>query len=151
MINDESNNKEKEPAAIQEVVDTLNVVLPSGPLPFLTKVVVLLTSAGGLSIIANILSDIIEPNRVNGFFYILRLFVGIAMICVGYGILKRKGWTVWLYGGITIIGLIVNPIIAILPLCVSFYLYTQKTYFDPHLPEKLWSKFKVFFNYYTKQ
>jgi hypothetical protein len=136
MIDNKSTSSDKEPSVVKEVAQTLNVVLPMGSIPFFAKIVALLTSAGGFGIMADIFSDIIQPYHVNLYFYFLRLLVGMAMICVGYGILKNKEWTVWVYGTITLVGLFVNPIIAILPLLVTIYLYRQGRYFDPHWPQK---------------
>lgn len=128
---------------IGELVETLHVALPTENLSLTTKIIAFLTSAGGLSIIAGILADIVRPD-ISALHYLFRIIMGAAMILVGYGIIKKKGWVVWLYGGITLIGLFINPIVAIIPLFITLYLYTQKIYFDKHLPNKLFTKLKTF-------
>ena len=61
------------------------------------------------------------------------------VIFVSNGIIKKKGWVVWLYGGISLISLIINPVLAIIPLLITFYLYQQKIFFNKQIP-------KIFFN-----
>lgn len=133
-------NKTLEAAAekeIDEVTKTLNVVLPNGNMSVASKAIALLTSLGGISILGNILADIVRPGTTNLFYYFLRIIVGLVMVIVGYGIIKKKGWVVWLYGGISCIGLIINPVLALVPLCITAYLYHQKKYFDLQLPRKI--------------
>lgn len=114
--------------SIDDFSKTLNINLPNESyLP--VKIIAYLTAIGGLSIVGSIFADIVRPMQISLFFYIFRGFVGFLMILVGYGILKRRGWAVWLYGGISFISLFVNSTLAILPICITLYLYMKKDLF----------------------
>lgn len=143
QYNDHMNEEEKQPNEFNELVETLHVALPTENLSLTNKIIAFLTSAGGLSIIAGILADIVRPD-ISALHYLFRILMGVAMIFVGYGIIKRKGWVVWLYGAITLIGLSINIVAAIIPLCITIYLYTQKIYFDTGIPKKLFISLKKF-------
>lgn len=119
-------NGEKE---AQEISKTLNIMLPLGSIPLPIKVIALLTYIGGLSIVASVFADIVWPQRVSWFFYFVRMLTGVLMILVGYGLIKKREWSAWLYGAISFIGLFVNPLLAILPIAITFYLYFNRTYF----------------------
>lgn len=136
--NDESSKQ------FDEIIETLHVSLPKGDMTLTTKIIAFLTAAGGLSIIAGILADVVRPGGISLGFYLLRIIVGIIMILVGYGIIKRKDWVVWLYGGISLVSLFINPVVAIIPLIITFYLYKQKVYFNKNVPIKFINKIKSF-------
>ena len=129
-----TSNGEKE---IKEVSKTLNISLPLGNLPLPLKITAFLTSAGGLSILASIFADIVRPQEIFLHFYLLRIITGLVMLATGYGILKRKEWALWLYGGICVIGFFINPILTILPIGITIYLYTQRNYFADNFSKKL--------------
>lgn len=140
------DTKEPEKNQIDELIATLHVTLPEGKLTLTTKVIAFLTSAGGLSILAGILADVVRPGGISLGHYILRIIIGIIMTAVGYGIIKQKGWVVWLYGSISIISLMINPIVSVIPLLITIYLYRQKIYFDKHAPAKAYSDIKNYIN-----
>lgn len=111
---------------ISEVAKTINIALPAGNLPIAEKVIALLTSLGGISIISNLLSGIVRPKDVSYGLYGLQLIIGLAMIAIGYGIIKKKSWVVNLYGLVSIVGLTINPVLAIIPCCITVYLYYRR-------------------------
>lgn len=120
----------------KRALDAMNVILPEGKTPLPAKLIALITSVGGLSILANALTDIITPEYVSPVFYLMRLTTGFAMMAVGYGIIKHKGWTIWVYGCITLVALVLNPILAILPGVIVLYLASLKFYFDKSFPRR---------------
>ncbi len=99
--------------------------------------IALLSSIGGISILAGIVADIFQPDHVSLHSLLWQIITGIVMITVGYGILTRKGWTVWLYGAISLSSLFFNPVLAIMPLLIVSYLYSRKIYFDRNAPKEI--------------
>lgn len=122
-----SQDNEKE---VQKVTKVLHIPLPFGSMPLPMKVLTLLTSAGGLSIVASIFSDIISPQETIVFFYLLRIVTGLLMLTVAYGLIKRKVWSLWLYGGIAAISFFINPVLSLLPIGITIYLYLRRSYLN---------------------
>lgn len=131
---------------IKEVAQAIEVSLPGGKIPLPMKLLTLFTTIGGTGILAGVVTDIVRPQAVVAHFYLLRLSMGIAMILVAYGTIKRKRWTIWLYGGISIIGFFFNPLVAIIPLLITAYIYFQKDYFGPSIPDHAMNFFRRFTN-----
>lgn len=121
------SNGEKE---VEEVSKTLNITLPFGSMPLPMKVIALLTTVGGLSIVASLLADVVGSTDVSFLRYFLRVITGFLMLLIGYGIIKKKIWALWLYGGISVVGAFVNPAIASIPIAITVYLYYKRDYFD---------------------
>lgn len=121
-----NSKQEKE---FNDVSKTLNIELPFGNIPLPMKVVAFLTSAGGLSILANMISDFLRPPDTSFHFYILRIIAGGAMIAVGYGILKKQEWSIWIYGALSLISIFINPVLSVIPVCVTLYMISQRSYF----------------------
>lgn len=114
---------------IDEVSKTLNIKLPDGQRFLPIKIIAFLTAIGGLSVVGSLFADIVRPTQISLFLYVFRACVGVLMILIGYGILKKKGWAVWLYGGISLISFFINPTLAFLPICITIYLYTKRHLF----------------------
>lgn len=114
---------------IEAVTETLHINLPFGNIPLPMKIVALLTSAGGLSIVASIFADIVRPQDTFIHFYLLRIVTGLVMIFVGYGIIKRREWSILLYGLVSIASLLINPIASVIPIVITIYLIWNKHYF----------------------
>ncbi|MCL5016206.1 MAG: hypothetical protein M1312_01145 [Patescibacteria group bacterium] len=132
-----SSNGEKE---AEDVSKTLNISLPFGNMPLPMKIITLLTSAGGLSIVASMFADIVRPQDIHFHFYLLRVITGVLMLIVGYGIAKRKEWSLWLYGGVSVISLFINPILSIVPIGITIYLYVGRAYFTDGFSKKIGAK-----------
>ncbi len=107
----------------------LKVTLPGGNLPIEVKLIALFTVTGGLSIMGGIFGDVIRPTGIHLPTYLTRLFVGVAMIAISYGIVTRKKWSLWLYGLIIAVGLYVNFVAALIPLAALVYLVLRHDLF----------------------
>lgn len=127
-IGEQSNKVEQE---ISEVAEDLQISLPHVNLPWPVKLIALFTLVGGLSITASAFADIFSPVKVNFVFYLLRIFTGLAFIFITYGIIKRRRWSLWLYGLLVVVGFFSNPFLALFPAFIVVYLYTQRRYFVP--------------------
>lgn len=115
----------------------LHISLPLGRGPFSIKLIALLTSLGGLSILASSLADIVSPQIVAFHFYLLRVATGIIMLLVGYGLIKRLEWSAWLYGVMSVIALYINPVLAVLPVAITMYLWYRSEYFTAGTPAEV--------------
>lgn len=113
----------------EKAADELKINLPGANLPPVLRFLVLFMLAGGISIIGSILADIANPNQINATVYILRIVVGSLVITTAYGLIKLQRWAIWIYGMAIIIGLIVNPLVTILPLAVLVYLFFEREKF----------------------
>ena len=142
------NKTEKE---VKEVSETLNISLPFGSIPLPMKIIAFLTSVGGLSMVASVFSDIVRPQTLPFGFHILRVVTGTLMIGVGYGIIKRREWSMWLYGSISVISFFINPALSILPIIITLYLSTKRDYFNNGTPIEVWTEFKKWFSVYRKK
>jgi len=126
------------------------VNLPGENLPTPVRLIAFFTLIGGLSIIGSLFVDIIHPAKVDVSFFILRTFAGVISIIIAYGIIEHKRWSIWLYALFTIFAVFSNPFLAIIPLGVVVYLYTQREFLYPSVAdmylaagiEKIKSKFK---------
>ena len=115
----------------EEIAEELEVNLPGIGLSIPLRVIALFTLIGGLSIVGSMFADIVNPDKTNVFAYLGRLFVGLMALTVSYGILHLKRWSLWLYGFIALIGLAINPAVAIFPVIVVIYLYRKRKLFSP--------------------
>jgi hypothetical protein len=66
------------------------------------------------------------------------------MMTIGYGIIKRKEWSLWLYCLITVIAFFTNPHFAVLAGIISVWLFDRKIYFTTGKIN--WEKIKTFFS-----
>ena len=146
---DENLEKKAERAANDLQINLLGANLPST-----LRFIALFMLAGGISIIGSVLADIVNPNQQNIEFYLLRIVVGILAISTAYGIIKLQRWALWIYGGAIVIGIIVNPLVTVLPLAVLIYLIFEREKFSPSIldikTEKITSKFITFFKKKTR-
>ena len=132
---------------ITAIAHELHVEVPEGRLPLSLKLVCLFTLIGGLSIIGSLFVDIIRPSgTINATLYIMRLTVGITAIGAAYGIIHKERWTMWFYGALTVLGLFLNPITAVIPAIVLILLYRVRHLFTPSkldlLIEAYWNLLK---------
>lgn len=138
-------NKKQE-KEFDKLSKTLNIVLPFGHVPLPIKIVAFLTSAGGLSILANIFSDFLHPSNTLIVFYFLRILAGLAMVIVGYGILKKQEWSIWIYGVLSLVSIFINPVLSIVPVTVTVYLISEHKYFNKgHLSDLRKNIYNKFF------
>ena len=128
---DQEESKLEEKA--EEIAQEMQVNLPGEGLLMPLRVIALFTLIGGFSIIGSMFTDIISPEKTNVFAYLGRLFVGLVMVVVSYGILHLRRWSIWLYGFIAFVGLAINPAVAILPVIVVIYLYRERKQFSPSI------------------
>lgn len=124
----EEQNKELN-REFNDITKTLHINVAFGNIPLPMKIIALLTSAGGLSIIASIFADIVRPNETILHFYLLRIVTGLVMIFVGYGIIKQREWSLLLYGMVSVASFLINPIASIIPILITLYLIWNKHYF----------------------
>jgi hypothetical protein len=115
----------------EEIAEEMEVNLPGVGLSLPLRVISLFTLIGGFSIIGSMFADIVNPDKTNVFAYLGRLFVGLVAVTVSYGILHLKRWSLWLYGFIALVGLAINPAVAIFPVIVTIYLYKCRKQFEP--------------------
>jgi hypothetical protein len=126
---------------VEEVSKTLHFSLPLGDMPLPMKIIAFLTSIGGLSITASVLADIVRPDHIPIYLYILRIITGALMLLIGYGIIKKRQWAIWLYASISLVSLSVNPLLAILPVAITMYLFHKEEYFTGGTLKEVWEKF----------
>lgn len=115
----------------EEAADELKINLPGANLPPVLRFIALFMLAGGLSIVGSIFADIVNPIQTNVSFYLLRILVGGLVLATAYGIIRLERWALWSYGLALLIGLLVNPIVVLLPLVVLIYLYAHREKFTP--------------------
>lgn len=142
---------QKEASAFEKAARDINVFLPIGNLPLPIKIIALLTSIGGLSILANILTDIVSPEEVGAGTYFLRLITGLSMVGVSYGLIHRERWSLWVYGFIVGISILINPVLAFLPFAILAYLYTQRDFFRPSVFDAFVERNLDWFKGFTKK
>ncbi len=133
-----STNGEKE---VEEVSKTLNITLPFGSMPLPMKIIAFLTTVGGLSIVASLLADVVGSADISFLRYLLRVIIGFLMLLIGYGIIKKKIWALWLYGSISVVGLFINFtenfMLALIPIAITGYLYYERDYFEKQTLEEV--------------
>lgn len=129
-----------EEAEVEKVSKTLNINLPFGDMPLPMKIIALLTTVGGLSIVASLLADVVGSAEISLPLYLLRIITGVLMLAIGYGIIKKKIWALWLYGGVSVVGLLVNPMISIVPIAITGYLYYERNYFEKETLQEVLEK-----------
>ena len=122
--------------SIEKVAREINVNLPLTNLPLPLKIITLLITIGGLSITASALTDVFNPNDIGLAFYLLRAIAGVTMLAIAYGLIKRRRWSIWIYGIIVVIGVFINPGVSILPLLILIYLYTKRAMFAESIFDK---------------
>lgn len=111
---------------LSRLAQTLRIALPGTRLPLITRLIVVFTLIGGLSIVGSLFVDIGRPSAsISSRYYLLRLVIGVIAIASAYGIIKRRQWALWLYAVITLIGFILNPITALVPGLALIYLTSQ--------------------------
>ena len=118
--------KERFEKKIEKIARELQVSLPASGLPLLLRLIALFTLIGGLSIIGGIFADIVRPPTSTPHFYFLRVIVGVLAIAISYGIIERKRWALWLYAVVVLVGLFINPLVAILPSLILLYLFSKR-------------------------
>lgn len=129
----ESSEGENLEQKAEEAADEMKINLPGGNLPPVLRFIVLFMLAGGLSIIGSIFADIVNPTQTNLSFYLLRIVVGGLVLTTAYGIIRMQRWAIWIYGVALLIGLLVNPIVVVLPAAVFIYLFVYRERFVPSL------------------
>jgi hypothetical protein len=108
---------------VKKVTSVLDIKMPSGNMPFVLRLIIVLTLIGGLSTIGSLLVGIGQPSAsVESRLYLFRLIIGIFAIWTAYGLVRRKKWTLWAYCAIAFFGFILNPITALVPGAVVVYL-----------------------------
>ncbi len=122
---------------VEEISKTLNISIPENNLPLPIRIISLLSALGGLSIVASILADIVSPQEMLLPFYILRLITGLLMLSIGYGMMKKREWSLWLYGGVSVVSFAINPVVALLPIGITIYLYHRRSFFSGGTPKEL--------------
>lgn len=133
----------------EEAADELKINLPGANLPPVLRFIALLMLAGGLSILGSIFADIVNPAQTNINFYLLRILVGTLVIVTAYGIIRMARWALWIYGFALLIGVLVNPLVVVLPLALLIYLYFHRERFTPSIIDyklaEFYSKIKNIF------
>lgn len=114
--------------AIDEAAKELGVNLPKGEgsVPHSLKIIAFITLVGGLSILGSTLVDFINPVDTNFWSHSFRIIIGLTAIAIAYGLIEGKRWSIWLYGFITLLGLLINPMLSIFPLILLAFLYTKR-------------------------
>lgn len=118
--------------AVEKVAEDLNIELPeTANTPFGYRMITLLVLLGGIAIVGNVFSDNFSFHNVNILLYFARLAIGLLLVMIAYGLNKRRFYAVWLMGAATIISMISDLYLAIVPLLVFIYLYRQQEVFIP--------------------
>ncbi len=117
------------------VADRINrefkVNLPGQNLPTPARFIAFFTLIGGFSIIGSLFVDIVRPTDEDISFFFIRVVAGVVAIATSYGIIEHKRWSIWLYGGFTLLALASNPLLSLIPLGVVIYLIFKREYFTP--------------------
>ncbi len=100
--------KQKGEEVTDEVVHTLHISLPFGHIPLSFKIIALLASAGGLSIVASGIADVVRTRSESNMEFLLFLISGLMMIAIGYGIIKKREWSLYLFILVLFLALIFN-------------------------------------------
>lgn len=114
----------------EKISSEMQIKLPGEGLPFLVRIVALVTLVGGLGIMESVFSEIVKPASASAGFYVLRIVVGITAFAISYLIVAKSRLAIWLYGLITLISIFVNPAVSLLPAILFGYLLYQKKYFQ---------------------
>lgn len=123
-----------------KLTEDLAVNLPGKGLPLIVRIIAFFTLIGGLSIIGSLFADIVRPHGEDIYIYALRTIVGVVAVVIAYGLIEHERWAIWLYGLVTLLSLFTNPFLAFIPGVVVVYLYTQRSYFSPSLPDFILEK-----------
>lgn len=115
----------------EKIAEELKVSLPASGSPLLLRLIALFTLIGGLSIIGSLFADIVRPPSNTPHFYFIRIIIGLLAILISYEIIAKSRLALWLYAVIVIVGLFVNPIVAVLPSAVLLYLILQRHQLRP--------------------
>ena len=115
----------------EKVAQELQINLPGSGLSLPIRFIALFTLIGGMSIIGSMFADIIDPSKTDIWKYLGRSVVGLFAIAVAYGIITAQRWSIWLYGLIVFIGLLINPAVALLPAVAVGYLIYRRDAFIP--------------------
>lgn len=124
-------NSEEESVVADKINQEFKVNLPGQNLPTPARFIAFFTLIGGFSIIGSLFVDIVRPNDEDISFFFLRVIAGVVAIATSYGIIEHKRWSIWLYGGFTLLALSSNPLLSLIPLGVVIYLFIKREYFTP--------------------
>ena len=124
-------NTEEESVIADKINREFKVNLPGQNLPTPARFIAFFTLIGGFSIIGSLFVDIVRPTDEDFSFFLLRVIAGVVAIATAYGIIEHKRWSIWLYGGFTLLALASNPFLSLIPLGVVIYLFTKRAYFTP--------------------
>lgn len=124
-------NSEEESVVADKINQEFKVNLPGQNLPTPARFIAFFTLIGGFSIIGSLFVDIVRPTDEDISFFFLRVIAGVVAIATSYGIIEHKRWSIWLYGGFTLLALSSNPLLSLIPLGVVIYLFIKREYFTP--------------------
>lgn len=127
----EPEENEEESKIANKINQEFKVNLPGQNLPTPARFIAFFTLIGGFSIIGSLFVDIVRPNDEDISFFLLRVIAGVVAIATSYGIIEHKRWSIWLYGGFTLLALASNPFLSLIPLGVVVYLFLKREYFAP--------------------
>lgn len=124
-------NSEEESVVADKINQEFKVNLPGQNLPTPARFIAFFTLIGGFSIIGSLFVDIVRPTSEDLSFFLIRVIAGVVAIATSYGIIEHKRWSIWLYGGFTLLALFSNPFLSLIPLGVVIYLFIKREYFTP--------------------
>lgn len=124
-------NSEEESVVADKINQEFKVNLPGQNLPTPARFIAFFTLIGGFSIIGSLFVDIVRPTDEDISFFFLRVIAGVVAIATSYGIIEHKRWSIWLYGGFTLLAFSSNPFLSLIPLGVVIYLFIKREYFTP--------------------
>lgn len=125
---------------VEDIAEHLAVKLPKQNLPLPMRIIMLVFVIGGLSILTSIFTDFVASDS-SLVLYIYRLMTGAAFLLIAYGLYERRRWSVWLYGLLVFVGLIINFFLALAPALLVAYLYTQRHLLAPSFMDRLAGEF----------
>ncbi|MBU1000100.1 hypothetical protein KKE78_01720 [Patescibacteria group bacterium] len=127
------NLKTKSEETAEKIAQEFRVNLPGENLPLPVRLTAFFTLIGGLSIIGSLFADIVNTGEKTAHVYLIRLIVGLFSLGISYGLIEKKRWAIWLYGFIAVVGLFINPLVALFPAVVVIYLIFKKDLFSPSI------------------
>ncbi|HXV27041.1 MAG TPA: hypothetical protein VD862_03415 [Candidatus Paceibacterota bacterium] len=115
--------------AIERAADELNIALPKSRESFVTRIIAFVLLLGGLALIGSVFGGIFDDGPGFGP-TLLRMAVGVGLIAVAYGIIRRLLWSIWAVGVLAAASVFGNMGLAAFLAAAFAFLLTHRRHFS---------------------
>jgi len=113
---------------IAKAAEELDIKRPKTKWPLGLKIAAFFLLIGGVALVGAAFADIFGSQISIGVI-LLKIIVGIASLFTAYGFIKQLRWSLWLFGMMVAVIILINPVLAILYVLILVYLINNKEIF----------------------